>query len=395
MSTEARRLTNAQAFWLKGSILVSFLAASSVPSPLYGLYRQAWGFSPLMLTVVFSSYALALLAALLVFGGLSNHRGRREVVLLSLGIEIAAVILFYEAQSVGWLLAARVVQGVATGMATGALGAGLLDLNRERGAIVNSVAPMVGLGLGALVASVLVQFAPAPTQLVYAVLLVVFVLQMIAATYLPETAQRRPGAWRSLIPSLAIPAAARATLAKALPVNTAQWAMGGFYLSLGPTVAHTITKIDGPLVGGLLIALLMFSSAAAMAYVRARSPQLSLAGGATALVAGVAATLAGIVFTSTAAFIVGTAVAGAGFGAAFSGSMRSLVPLAAPHERAELVSGFLVLSYAAFSLPAIAAGFCAGVFGLQATAIGYAVTVGAMVIAALAGMRTKPVAQPI
>jgi hypothetical protein len=235
-----------------------------------------------------------------------------------------------------------------------------------------------------------VQFAPAPTQLVYAVLLVVFALQIIAAMYLPETAQRRPGAWRSLIPSIAIPAGARATLVKALPINTAQWALGGFYLSLGPTLARTVTKLDGPLVGGALIALLMFSSAGAMAYVRSRAPKPSLVAGAAALVVGVVATLAGIVFTSTPAFVIGTAVAGAGFGAAFSGSMRSLVPLAAPHERANLVSGFLVLSYAAFSIPAIAAGFFTTVFGLQATAIGYAAGVGAMAIAALAAMHRQP-----
>jgi MFS family permease len=388
------RLTNTRAFWLKGSILVSFLAASSVPSPLYSLYREAWGFSSLTLTVIFSSYALALLAALLVFGGLSDHRGRREVVLVSLALEIAATILFYEATSVGWLLAARVVQGLATGMMTGAIGAGLLDLNRERGAVVNSVAPMVGLGLGALVASLLVQFAPAPTQLVYAVLLVIFALQIIAAMYLPETAQRRAGAWRSLIPNLSIPAAARTTLARALPVNTAQWALGGFYLSLGPTLASTVTRLDGPLVGGVLIAVLMFSSAGAMAYVRSRATNLSQMAGAVALVIGVAATLAGILLTSAAAFVVGTAVAGAGFGAAFSGSMRSLVPLAAPHERAQLVSGFLVLSYAAFSIPAIAAGYLTAIFGLQATAIGYASAVGAMAIGALAVLRPKPVPLP-
>jgi len=126
-----------------------------------------------------------------------------------------------------------------------------------------------------------------------------------------------------------------------------------------------------------------------MAYVRTRAPRMSLVAGAVAHAAGVAATLVGIVFTSTAAFAVGTAVAGAGFGAAFSGSMRSLVPLAAPHERANLVSGFLVLSYAAFSIPAIAAGFFTSVYGLQATAIGYAAGVGAMALAALAAMRLQ------
>src|SRR5215207_5729959 len=83
------RLSHGQALWLKASLLVSFLAASTAPSPLYALYREAWGFSALTLTVVFSSYAFALLAALLVFGSLSDHRGRREVILAALVLEFA------------------------------------------------------------------------------------------------------------------------------------------------------------------------------------------------------------------------------------------------------------------------------------------------------------------
>src|SRR5690349_13319663 len=128
------------ALWLKGVILASFLAASSVPSPLYALYRTLWGFSPLVLTVVFASYAVAMLGSLLVFGALSDYRGRREVVLGSLVLEIVALVLFWRADSVGWLLAARILQGAATGIATSAIGAGLVDLHRERGALINSVA---------------------------------------------------------------------------------------------------------------------------------------------------------------------------------------------------------------------------------------------------------------
>src|SRR3954452_2990041 len=89
-NANAGRLGSSQALWLKGLILVSFLAASSVPSPLYAVYRARWGFSPVMLTVVFASYALAMLVALTVFGALSDYRGRREVVLIALVLEIVA-----------------------------------------------------------------------------------------------------------------------------------------------------------------------------------------------------------------------------------------------------------------------------------------------------------------
>ncbi len=383
------RLSHPRALWLKASILVSFLAAASAPSPLYAIYREAWGFSALTLTVVFSSYAFALLAALLVFGALSDHRGRREVLLAALALEFAAVLLFWGAESVVWLLAARTLQGVATGIATSALSAGLLDLHRERGALVNSLAPMIGLGVGALGTSALVQFAPAPTELVFDLLLLVFALQTLAALYLPETVERRPGAWRSLKPSISIPEQARTTMWQVLPINTAQWALLGFYLSLGPTLARIVTGNDAPVVGGALIAALVLSSVVGLLLVRQRAPRPALAAGAAVLAIGVGVTLAGIQLHSTAAFFAGTVIAGLGFGAAFNGSIRSLVPLAAPHERAGLMSGFFVLSYLAFSLPAVAAGLFAGHFGLQTTTMGYGLALMAMAMAAAALLATQ------
>lgn len=377
-----RQFGRTQALWLQGLILLSFLAASSVPSPLYALYRASWGFSALTLTVVFASYALAMLAALVVFGALSDHRGRREVVIASLVLEIGAVLLFWRSDSVAWLLAARVLQGIATGIAASALGAGLVDLHRDRGAFINSVAPMVGLGVGGLGAGLLVQFAPEPTRLVFEILLFVFALLLAAAFWLPETAARRPGAWRSLVPSVAIPARARPTLRRLLPVNTAQWALGGFYFSLGPSLARNVTGSDAPLVGGLLIGVLAFSSAVAIVAVRAIQPRAATTWGAAALAGGVLATLAGLQGAWPVAVLVGTIVSGAGFGSAFSGSLRSLVPLAAPHERAGMMAGFFAASYLAFSVPAIAAGLLTGHFGLHATAIGYGLTAALLALTA-------------
>ncbi|GAA4340108.1 MFS transporter [Variovorax defluvii] len=383
------RLGHGRALWLKASLLVSFLAASTAPSPLYALYRDAWGFSALTLTVIFASYAFALLGALLVFGRLSDHLGRRDVVLGALVLEFAATLLFWRADSVAWLLSARVLQGIATGIATGALSAGLLDLHRERGPLVNGVAPMVGMAAGAFGTSLLVQFGPEPTRLVFDLLMLVFALQIAAALYLPETVARRPGAWRSLRPQLAIPARARAMLWQVLPVNTAQWALAGFYLSLGPTLARIVTGSDAPMVGGLLITATVLSSAITLLAVRAWPAHRALALGATALTLGLALSLAGILLPSTAAFFVGAAVTGLGFGSAFSGSLRSLASLAEAHERAALMASFYVLSYLAFSVPAIGSGLSAGLFGLRATALGMGALLALMAATALMMMMRR------
>ena len=383
------RLSQQSALWLQGLILVAFLAAASAPSPLYSLYRDEWGFSALVLTVVFASYAFAMLAALLVFGNVSNHRGRREVVLASLALELVAMLLFWSADSVESLVAARVLQGVATGIATSALGAALLDLHRDRGALVNAVAPMLGLGVGAVVASVVVQFAAAPARLVFVLLTILFAVLAVAAFYLPETVKRQAGAWRSLVPSFAVPRQAHTTMWQVLPVNTAQWALGGLYLSLGPTLALLVTGNSAPLIGGASIATLVLSSAAAIAFMRRHTARSGIIAGAAGLAIGVAVALTGVHFHSTGAFFAGTVVGGLGSGAALSGSLRSLVPLAAPHERTGLISAFFVLSYLAFSVPAIIAGALVGRFGLQQIAVGYGSVLVLMATASLFAMRLR------
>ncbi len=386
----SRRLGLAQASWLKATIMVAFFAASTAPSPLYAVWREAWGFSALTLTVVFASYAFALLGALLVLGKLSDHRGRREIVLLALGLEFVAVIGFREADSVGWLIAARALQGIATGIASSALSAGLIDLQPVRGALVNSVAPLLGMAVGALGTGALVQFAPAPTRLVFELLLLVFALQALAAAWLPETVERRPGALRSMRPTLALPVRARPALWQLLPANTAAWSLGGFFTSLGPSLARIVTGHHEPMVGGALVATLVLSGAVAILFVRGRDARFALAIGAAGLALGVAIALAGVDRHVAPAFFAGTAIAGLGFGSAFNGSLRSFVPLAEPHERAGLLSIFFIVSYLAFSVPALLAGLAVGRFGLQASSLGFGLVLVVMALAALAAMARRP-----
>jgi hypothetical protein len=371
------------ALWLLASLQMAFLAASSAPSPLYALYREAWGFSPLVLTVVFASYAFALLAGLLVFGALSDFRGRRPVILLALLLELGAMLLFWHAHSVSSLLAARLLQGLATGIATSAVSAALIDIDQVKGALVNSAAPLVGMGIGALGASLLVQFLPAPTRAVFDVLLAVLAAQLLLTLFLPESVTVRAGALQSLWPRLGIPPQARATMWQILPISSAQWALGGFYLSLGPMVARLVTGLNAPLMGGVAIAALVLPSALAILVVRKRSPRAVLVGGALWLAVGLAISLASIAWLSPSLYILGTVIAGAGFGASFNGALRSLVSLAAPAERGELMAAFFTFSYLAFSLPAIGAGVAVGYFGLHPTALGFGAILLLLVLAAL------------
>ena len=152
------------------SITVTFLAASAAPTPLYATYQKAWGFSALTTTVVFGVYALAFLSALLTVGRLSDHIGRRPVLFAGIAGQVLALAIFVDAHSVTALLMARIVQGLATGTAIGAIGAGMLDIDQARGAVANATAPGLGTASGVLLSSFAVQWLPAPTRLVYVVL---------------------------------------------------------------------------------------------------------------------------------------------------------------------------------------------------------------------------------
>ena len=306
-----------------GSIIVSFLAASAAPTPLYAVYAAHWGFSPLTTTVVFGVYALAVLATLLTFGKLSDHVGRRPVLLTGLVLQAVAVVLFTTAAGVGTLLAARVVQGLATGSSLGAVGAAMLDVDRRRGALANSFAPGVGTASGALISALAVQFLPAPTHLIYLVLLGVFGIQAVGVLAMRETATRRPGALKSLVPDIKLPKAIRSEVAIAAPVLFAVWALAGFYASLGPALAATLLHSSSVVYGGLSLFVLAGVAAMAVLAFNRVEPRPALYMSIAALIAGVAVTLAATSADSAAGFFAGTAIAGVGFGGGFQGGIGS------------------------------------------------------------------------
>src|SRR3954451_16202101 len=220
--TRARPMVGRRAaFWLLASTLGLLLFASSAPSPLYIVYQSRSGFSAITLTSVFAAYALALLATLITAGSLSDHVGRRPALLVALAIEILGMLLFAEARDVEWLFAARILQGVATGIAMGAISAALLDLQPEDsprlGALLGVAAPLTGLATGALVSGLLVQFAPDPTRLVYWLLLGGFALAVGIAMVVPETVHG-DGSWsRAMRPKVAVPGALRTPFIAAIP----------------------------------------------------------------------------------------------------------------------------------------------------------------------------------
>jgi MFS family permease len=370
---------------------MTFAACGAAPTPLYQLYQESFGLTPFMLTVIFAAYVLSLLAALLTVGSLSDYIGRRPSILAALSLNVVAMVMFIAAESAVALIAARAVQGFATGLATATLGAMILDTDRSRAPLLNSITAFGGLTAGSLGAAALVTYAPDPQQLVYVVLLAMSAVEAAVLWYMPETAAGKPGALASLQPHVYVPVQARRALVQVTPVTIASWALGGFYFSLMPSLVRAATGVMLPIVGGLIVGALTFSGAVAVVSLRHVSAGRILVRGIPALAAGVAITLFGVQAQLVGLMLVGTIVSGIGFGAAFSGAMKSVMPLAQAHERAGLLSAFYVEGYLSFSLPAILTGLLAPMTGLPMAADVYGAVVILLAIASLIAMvRSRP-----
>jgi predicted MFS family arabinose efflux permease len=384
MSSQVR-IGRGAAFWIVAVTLVLFLFAAAAPSPLYAVYAAKWRFSPAALTEVFAIYAIALLAALLLTGSLSDAVGRRPVILAALLIQVASMLMFLYATDIRWLFAARVTQGIATGMATSPLAASFVDLQPpERpnlAAIVNSATPILGLALGAVASAVLVQYGPDPLHLIYWLMLIAFVLVGLGVALMAEPAQRR--ASLRLVPRVGVEPAVRPAFAAALPSLIAGWGVGGFYLSLGPSLALQLAGSTNRVLGGLAIGLLAGVGTAAIVAVRSWQPRRAMVVGGVALVAGLVLTVVAVALTSALLFFAATAVTGIGFGVGWLGVLRSLVSLAAPTARGGLIAAIYIVAYLAFALPAVAAGYGVTRVGLHQAALEYGVAICLLAVAGL------------
>src|SRR6267142_3933595 len=379
----AGRLSPRAAFYLLASITVTFLAGSSAPTPLYPLYQAKWGFSPITVTVVFAVYALGLLGALLIAGRLSDHIGRRPVLIVATLAHAATMLIFSMASGVGDLLIARVIQGLSAGAAIAAVGAGMLDLDKARGTVANAIAPALGTATGGIVSGLMVHFLPAPTHLVYWVLGMAFLAQAAGVALMTETTVPRPGALGSLKPRFGVPVATRRPLLIAVPALVAPWAFAGFYGSLGPALMRSTFGLDSSLFGGLALFILAGSAAVSIFLLRRYDAAVMTSVGAASLLAGVPMVMLALSYHSPAAFFLGTVVAGAGFGTSVQGAIGIVVPFAPPSQRAGVLSVIFVVSYVAMGAPAVVAGYLVA-HGSNIATTAQEGGAGVMILAALA-----------
>jgi MFS family permease len=378
------------------------MGGANLATPLYPVYAHRFHFSSLVLTAVFATYAVVLVPSLVLFGRLSDRLGRRLVILLGLGVAVGGLALFAAARSAAWLFGGRALQGLAVGMVSGAATAALVELDpaddRRRAALLAGVAQAGGSALGPILAGPLAQWAPAPRQLCYLVVLGATVLAAGLVLRLPERDEGPGEPWRPQWPR--VPAEARSGFVRVSVTAGIVWATLALSLSIVPSYAAAILATSNLALLALVAAVALVASCVAQVAARRfdGSRRRDQAIGLALLAAGLAALVAAGWAGSLAVLAAGAACAGAGHGLAFINAQQELNDLAPAERRGEVTAAFIAVLYAVVGTAVIGVGALDELLSLRASfaAVAVAVLVVALATAVwhAAGRRPEPRRHP-
>ncbi len=349
--------------WMAAAVLLAVaFAGSTLLTPLYGVYQRAYGFSELTLTLIYSAYVLGNLAALLVFGRVSDQIGRKPTAFAALGGAAASSLLFLAASGTPWLFAGRALSGLSVGVAAGTATAWITELapgrDKDRGASIASFANIIGIACGPVLGGLLVQYAPVPLRLCHVVYLAVLAATALLVATAPETVPRRPGVWRrlSLRPRLGVPSGIAGRFRSAAGTGFAALALVGFFAALGPSLLRRDLGQTNVAEGGAVVSLMFFAGLPGVWLT-------GVLGSVRAMVGGLASLFAGLVFLvlaeslrSLPLLLAGAVVGGVATAAAYRGSLGVVNQIAPDERRGEVVSSYFVFVFLGNAVPVIGIG---------------------------------------
>ena len=377
-----------------GGVAIAFTSlylAAGALVPLLVLYQEKWGLSAALLTLAFAVFALGFLAALLTLGSLSDHLGRRPVLVGALVLQLASNVVFLVAPDIGWVIAGRILQGFATGAATTAFTAALVEVappdRKGLGAALGGVGLTGGLAVGSLLAGLALQLTTHANSIVFVALVVITVLGIGVIALSPETATRTPGILRALIPRVAVPPSARREFAAAAPAIAAIWMIAALSGGLAPSFVRTVFLLNSGLLNGLAGFVAPAASAAVGLVFGATDSRRAMRIGIQASIVGSICIVGGVWAGILTLMIVGQVIAGAGFGASFTAALRLVLPLVKGHQRAGVVAAIFLVAYTAFGAPIVVAGQLAGRYGSVPTVIAFGAATVLLALVSLAAQQ--------
>jgi MFS family permease len=357
-------LTTPWRFWAIAYALLILVTGTNLPTPLYRGYEARFGFSPLVVTLIFAAYVAALIPSLLVAGPLSDAVGRRRVLLPSLAVAALGSLSFALAEGTAWLFAARILQGIAVGSASGALTAALTELHpagdRRKAALVSAVTSMGGLGLGPVLAGLIAQYGPAPRVLPFVLEIVLLTPAAAAIATLPAA---RPAArWQPRRPQL--PAEVRGIFATTGLACFLAFAVIGLFLTLIPAYVVSLSGSTNLLLAGSAVALVLACSVLAQLAGYRRPARYLERHGLALLATGLLLLAVAGTISSLALLLIAAIAAGTGQGLVFLGGLAAVNQAAPEGRRADVLSSFYVVIYLGVGVPVIGVGFLATTVGL-------------------------------
>jgi len=364
-----------------GYLFTVVLLGGTVPSPLYPFYIASLGLTPFLVTVVFAAYAVGTLAALLLFGGLSDRVGRRPVLVLAVAVAVASTLVFLLWQTLPGLLLGRLLSGFAVGLTTGTATAALAELHPDRrtATTLATAANMGGLGLGPVVAGVLAAHVPGPTTTPYLVYLALL-LPVVALLAVPETGPGRSAGIAAVLRAvrpqrLAVPAGTGARFTSAALAGFTAFALLGLFPALTSSFLRSVLDDPSPQTVGVVVAVVFAAAVAAQLTAQRIAPDRAALLGVALLPVGAVLLVRSLAAGSLALFIAAAVVGGTGVGFAFQSAVARVGALAEPAERAAVTSTFFVVAYLGITVPVVGVGELATVTSLTDAALALAVLV--------------------
>lgn len=347
------------------SLTLVFLASGS-PIPLYNVFRVEDGLSNTDLAITTVVYLGATAASLLVLGRLSDRLGRRPMAVAAVLLALSGCAVLTQVHDPGTLMAGRLLQGVACGMASSSLGSYAVDLAPPRPpwlpALITSTVPPVAVPIGALGSGALATFGPAPRLAAFILLAVALLVCAALLLRCPETVPRSRGALAALVPRVAVPAAARRALPGVAAALLASWSVGGYYQAFGPGITADQLGTDSPLVIAVVFGSMVLLAPVGAAITGRLRPLPTMRFGALLFAVAIGVAMAALAAGAIVPFLVASFLGGAAQGASSAAGMRLLLPTAAPTERAGLLAAIFLISYASAAVPGFVAGQLAVLF---------------------------------
>jgi MFS family permease len=383
------RLSHGAGYWVVALALLTNMAFSAVPTPLYVIYQQRDHFSAIGGTIVYAVYAVGVIASLFLAGHVSDWMGRRRILVAGLLVNVLSAFVFIAAPSFTGLIIARIISGFAVGVTTATATAWMAELhaaahpgaNSRRAQMVAIASNLGGIGVGPLVAGILAAFVPAPLVVPYVVVGGVLVILTMLVSIAPETATgvNKGTKWRPQ--HIAVPAHARGQFFAATGAGFTSFAVYGVFNSLVPNfLVGTLHQSSHFLAGAVAFAAFAAGALAQIVLSRLAIPAM-LRVSVPILFAGLTLFTLGMWMPNLAIFVIGGIVTGAGAGLVFRGSMVAAGNASPVESRGETLAGFFLGAYVGLSVPVIGLGIATTYASARDVMLVFVIAVAVMIVA--------------